>query len=401
MAGVLAWGCLGCGGAGHPDAAGAATAVVRQGDVADRVLLTGVLHPVSAIDLVAPSTDQATLTIRWMAGDGAAVKAGDRVVVFDDAPFTGKLQEHHTQLREAQAQFRLFQNASVLRLAEKQLDVRRQEIARDKARLLADLPPDLMTSRTVQANQLALFEAEAGLGRSRKELAAMIAQEALEERLKQIEFDKTRRWIDAAEQAIGALELKAPRDGVVVIAERSSDGHKFRTGDAVQDGAAIVSLPDLTRPMEVRADLVDVDDGRVGLHAAATCTLDAYPGDPLACTVEAVAPVARVKEGSASLKRTFSVTLALAPCDPARLRPGMAVKVAVRRPALHGLVIPRGAIVADPGDDGRLDGRIARVRRGTGEVHDVTLAACDAQQCAVARGLAEGDVVSIGPGGRS
>jgi multidrug efflux pump subunit AcrA (membrane-fusion protein) len=364
---------------------------VQYGEIVDRVVLTGALHPVSAVDLVVPSTDQSQLAIRWIIDDGAQVKAGDPVLAFDSATFTAKLLENHTQLRQAEAQFRLFQDACALHLADKKLDVHKQHNALAKARLQVELPADLLTERAIQGNKLALSQAESNLAKTEKELATMIADNAIELRIRQIDLDKTRRTIAAAERAIEALVVKAPRDGAIVIDESTWDSHKFHVGDLVQDGTPIVSLPDLTKPMDVRADLIDVDDGRISFHAAGTCTLDAYPTDPLPCTVETLAPVVRVKEGLASLRRTFSVTLALAHGDPARLRPGMAVKVELHPRAIKALVVPRGAVVGDraPG------AKPARVRLATGELHDVTLAACDAQRCAVATGLSEGELVSV------
>jgi len=395
---VLAWGTAGCGEARHhAAAAGAArTAVAHEGDLVDRVLLTGALHAMSAVDLAVPNVDGATLTIRWVIADGTVVKAGDRVLAFDDSPFTSKLSENHARLREEEQKFRLATDSAALGLEDKQLEVRRKQNDRDKAKLQADLPSDLTVERVVQANKLTLIQSEAALTKAGHELTTMIEKTALEARARQIDLDKTRRAIDTAEHAIAALVVKAPRDGVIVVDTDPGDGHKFHAGDAVQEGTAIASLPDLTKPMEVRADLIDVDDGRVSLHMAGTCTLDGYPGDALPCTVLALAPVARPKD-QGSLRHSFSVTLALGHGDPARLRPGMAVKVELPRPRVHALVIPRGAVV----QDGALDGTHALIRLGTGELHDVTLGACDAQDCAIASGLANGDTVSLEAGGRS
>jgi multidrug resistance efflux pump len=396
MIGMLGAAGHGCRDAGY-GAGAVPTAVVRPGELVDRVLLTGALHPLSAVDLVVPNVDGATLAIRWMIVDGAVVQAGDPVLVFDAAPFTGKLQEDHATLRTEELKVRLDDASAALNLADKQLAVARKRNDRDKARLQAGLPPDLTTERVAHDNQLALTRGEAALAKVEQELAAMIAKHALEQRARQIELDKTHRAIDLAEHAIAALVVKAPRDGVAVIDTDPWDGHKFHAGELVREGAAIVSLPDLTRPIEVRADVIDVDDGRVALDMAGTCTLDGYPADPLPCRVETLAPVAHAKDPG-SLRRSFSVTLALGHGDPARLRPGMAVKVELARPPRHGLVIPRGAVLPPRGDGGTR----ARVRLGTGEVRDVTLAACDAQQCAIASGLSAGDVVASEPsGGRS
>jgi hypothetical protein len=339
-AGALAWGCRG----GDPARAqDHATTAADPAAAGDRVVLTGELHPVSAVELALPSTDQQQLAIRWMIDDGAVVKAGDRVLAFDDAPFTNRLQESRAQLRQAELQLQLLHDAGALRVADKQLAVRRQQIARDKARLQAEVPADLLAGRAVQTNQHAVVRAETGLRKAENELAAMVADNQLQERIKQIELDKTRRAIATAEQAIHALGVDAPRDGVIVVDDNPWTGHKFHVGELASDGTPIISLPDLTQPMEVRAELSDVDDGRVRRHMAGTCTLDAYPDEPLPCTVEDLAPVARGREGQDSLRRAFGVTLALAHHEPARLRPGMAVKVEL--PGERG---ERGSIGGQP-----------------------------------------------------
>lgn len=388
----------GCHDAAHGDpGAVARTAAVHRGEIVDRVVLTGALHAATAVELLVPSVDASQLTVRWVIDDGARVKAGEPVVAFDSTAFTGKLIESHAQLRQAEAQFRLFQDGCGLHVADKQLEVRKQQHAVDRARLQVALPSDLLTARAIENNQLALRRAEAGLVKVDGELATMLADNALERRVQQIDLDRTRGAIATAERAIDALVVKAPRDGVIVLAETGQDSHKLRAGELVQDGAAIASLPDLDRPMEVRAELIDVDDGRVAPGARGTCTLDAYPGDALPCAVTALAPVARVKDGLISQRRTFAVTLALGRGDPARLRPGMAVAVELPRPAVHALVIPRGAISGDRAPDSPR----ARVTLDSGAVRDVTLAGCDEQRCAISDGLADGEVVSLEPTGGS
>lgn len=378
--------------AGHVPGA-ARTQVVRPGEVVERMVLTGTLYPTNAVYLAVPPTDESELVIRWLVADGTPVKAGDRVLEFDGAPFAGKLADSHTLLATTEAQFRVTQSGNAAQLADKQAAVRQREIERDRAKLRAELPPDLVTARVAQDAALKLTQTEDELRKARSELAAATAELALEDRIKRIERDKIRRTNDAAQQAIGALIVVAPRDGTVVIEERPEDGRKYRVGDSVQQGNAIVSLPDLTKPMAVRADLIDVDDGRVELHMAGSCTLDAYPADPMACTVAELAPVARSKSGRDALRRAFEVALALGPADPAHLRPGMSVKIELDRRdsgsrTAGSLVVPRGAVLHGDGHD--------RVRLDSGELRDVSLGACDAQRCAIASGLADGDGVSIG-----
>jgi hypothetical protein len=65
----------------------------------------------------------------------------------------------------------------------------------------------------------------------------------------------------------------------------------------------------------------------------------------------------------------------------------MSVKVELDRPAVRGLIVPRAAVIP---------GAPARVRLGSGELREVALGGCDAQRCAVASGLTDGELVAGG-----
>jgi multidrug efflux pump subunit AcrA (membrane-fusion protein) len=394
----------GCHAARHPVAgrAAARTAVVHPGQLTERVLLTGALHPTRALDVVAPANDASSLTLRWLAPDGAAVKAGDRLFVLDGAGLAPALTDAQHQLATVQTQLRVLERSNAVELANRRLAVRDAEVNRDKAQLRDGLPADLVTRRDAEQARLGLAQAEARLRSARRELASETEQRALDEKLKRLDLERTRRAMLAAAGALDALVVRAPRDGIVLIdPSQSSDAHKFRIGETVPSGVPVVSLPDLTRPMEVHAWLSDVDDGLVTAHMTGRCTLDAYPAEPadpagssaphptpglgeVECSVEQLAPVARPAPGRDPLRRAFEVTLSLAHSDPARMHPGMSVEIELDRPAVHGLIVPRGAVVP---------GAPARIRLGSGELREVAIAGCDAQRCAIASGLADGDEV--------
>jgi hypothetical protein len=176
-----------------------------------------------------------------------------------------------------------------------------------------------------------------------------------------------------------------------VVGDMPWAGRALRVGDAVSTQTAVVTMPDLAAAMQVFARSSDVDDGRVAPGMTGTCTLDAYPTEPIACAVEVVSPVARPEPGNSGLRRSFDVTLALTWIAPARLRAGMSFEVELHRPAVVGVAVPRGAIVHD------LFG--ARVALASGEPRYVEVGACDAQRCTVASGLVAGDVVRLAPAG--
>ena len=358
---------------------------VAQGEIMDRVLITGDLHAAESVDFTVPRTPSWELAIRWMADDGAVVKTGDRVLEFDNSAVTANLEKQHIAALEVSMTAQTYRDVSAMETADKQFALTAAQLALDKASVLAAVPPDLLSARTAQDRKLELARAEVAKAKADKELGAQKQEVVLESRVKQIDVEKAKRDIDAAEHTIGELSLKAPRDGVVVIDEHPWEGRKFQVGDSVQPGFTIISLPDFSKPMEVFADLNDVDDGRINVGMTGTCTLDAYPTEALPCSVKDLTPVARTKNRK-SLRRIFAVRVQLGGGDATRMRPGMSVKVELHRQPLTGvLVVPRGAVV--------IDGTKTSVRLAGGALRDVVLGACDGQRCAVDKGVAAGELV--------
>ena len=134
--------------------------------------------------------------------------------------------------------------------------------------------------------------------------------------------------------------------------------------------------------MMVEAVLFDVDDGRVASGMPAVCTLDSYPDQPAPCRVVEVSRVAQEIERS-TLRRTFRVRLDLERSDPERMRPGMSAKVEVTTAAVDGaLVAPRAAF--------DWSGPSPRAALASGGWALISLGPCDARECVVEGGLAEG-----------
>jgi HlyD family secretion protein len=366
------------------------TATVTRGSVTDRVLLTGELRATSAVELVVPRTTATwDLAIRWMAEDGAQVKAGDRVLEFDNSAVTSDLETKRLALLEAQMTLQTARDLSAMDTQAKENELAQHQVALAKAKVLATVPDDLLAKRDFQERQLEEKRADVAVKKAQEDLRAQEQEAELDLRVKQIDMEKAKRAIDEADAVIDALSIKAPRDGIVVIGTHPWLGRKYQLGDSAQPGWAIVTMPDLGAGMQVHAELSDVDDGRIDVGMIGACTLDAYPAEAIPCTVTQLTPVARSK-GEQSLRRAFAVELDLGKPDP-RLRPGMSVKVELARPGIKdAVIVPRGAVV--------FSDKQARVRMAGGALRDVTLGPCDAQNCAVDKGVVAGDRVVIGDG---
>ena len=370
----------GCAGAAEGEREGSADLTVRRGDLRPRLLLTGQLVAERAEELKVPRTPTWQVQVRWMAEDGTPVRAGDRVVELDNSSFTSELEDKRSSSSDARTELARKQAELRSALAEKEFALAERKTELEKARIAAAVPADLLSSREYQERQLALRRAEVGLEKAQKDLAAQRQASRADLEVQDITLRRSEREITQAEQAIDALTLRAPRDGIVVTANHPWEGRKLREGDNVFVGMAVASLPDLST-LVVEADLSDVDDGRIAPGMEAVCTLDAYPAEPFRGRVADISAVAQEKPRR-PLLRSFPVKVRLARVDP-RMRPGMSVRVEVLgAPVRDALLVPRAAL--------DVSARTPRILLADGTDREVRLGACDSSFCVVQGGVEAG-----------
>lgn len=354
---------------------------VHRGPFRQRVILSGELAAGRGETLVVPRTRSFQVQIRWLAEDGSVVKAGDPVIEFDNSSFASDLEEKRLSASQAGSDLETARAQLKTDLSERQFDVQKARSAVEKARIAAAVPKDLLSLREYQERQLALRQAETDLAKAEVALAAQKKTSSADVEVQQISKQKSERDIRTAEESIDALTLKAPRDGMLLLSEHPFEGRKFQVGDSVWSGMPVATLPELSSMM-VQASLSDVDDGRIAPGLEVLCTLDAYPATPYRGRVVDVSPVARESQRS-PLLRYFPVRIALEKTDPARMRPGMSVRVEVLGPETrNALLAPREAL--------DFTGRQPRLLLAAGGSAPVTLGPCSASECVIESGAGDG-----------
>jgi len=354
---------------------------VRPGRFEDRFLLTGQLVAVNADYLFVPRIPSWQTTVRWLEEEGALVKAGQRLVELDTASFAADYSEKRASLDQSLADLEQSQADRISQRGEKTFDVSKKGIAVDKAKIAAEVPPEFIRGKEYEENQLALQRAKTELNKATEDLEAFETSSTETIRQKEITVEKFRRELEAAGQAMDGMVLKAPRDGVLVIADHPWQGRKIQVGDSVWVGLPVVSLPDL-RELRVEAKLADVDDGRISSGLPVVCILDAYPDRKFTGHVGDITPVAQEAAGR-SLRRAYNVYVHLDQSDVERMRPGMSVKVEVQLPARENVLLaPRLGI--------DFSGPRPRARLADGGAADVKLGPCNREACIVLGGVDDG-----------
>jgi multidrug resistance efflux pump len=353
---------------------------VRRGTFSSEIVLTGELEAARGEAITVPSLPNWQTSVKWLATEGLEVKEGERVVELDNATFTADLDSKRQV--ELQARQELQQKSEEWKadLQQKQLDFETKKSALEKAELDAAVPADILSSREYEDRQTKLQRARNEFDKARDVLASQRKGIESERSNLNLRLQKAQREIRIAEQAISALVLRAPRQGIVVIRDHPWEGRKIQVGDTVFVGFHLALIPEQSS-LRVSAALADVDDGRIAIGMPVQITLDGYPDFKFAGRVSSISAVAQ-ESARQSLRRAFKVIVTLDKIDAARMRPGLSARVVVQRQApKQALLAPRAALDL---------GAKPKAHLATGKIVPVNLGACNAQDCVVTGGLEEG-----------
>jgi HlyD family secretion protein len=324
---------------------------VQRAPLRVQVATNGVVEPIDDIEIRA-RLDGLIVSIPDDAGQ--EVQAGDEIVRVDAGPVTGELAA-----------------ASAERLAALEaLRAARESAEQERAR--ADTESTLFTqgAQTTQAHETsraALREAEAQLAYQEHDVPLRVA--SLDLRVKELEAQRE------------ATVVRAPFAGTIYKVQ-AKRGEKVRLGDP------LLWLADLGH-LRVRANVDQVDLGRVQPQQRIVVTANAFPGRSWSGTITELVPHVVVKESR-------SVSEGLAGLEPPTdgLVPGMTVDVdIIVAEAPNALQVPAEAVVYLEGKPFVyvVDGN--RVRSVA-----VQLGLSSVSAAEVTQGLDEGALVVVSPG---
>lgn len=357
---------------------------VRRGSFANDIVITGELKAARGENITVPRLPSWQTSIKWIAVDGVEVHQGDRVIELDNSQFTTNLDGKRQAVAQAEQELQQKEAEWSADTLEKQLDVEKKRADAGKAQVDASVPRDLLSLREYEDRQLKKQRTETELAKTLDVLRSQRAGVAADRQNLRINLEKAQRELKIADDAIEALILRSPRNGIVVLRDHPWEGRKLQEGDGVWVGFPLAQIPDMSS-LRVEASLPDVDDGKVGREMKATVILDAYPFESFPARIADISAVAQESTRN-SLRRQFAVLIALDRLDLTRMRPGLSARVMIHRKAQHdALLVSRSAI--------DFSGKSPVAVMANGKRTDVTLGPCNAQDCVVVSGLNEGDAV--------
>jgi HlyD family secretion protein len=321
----------------------------RRAPLRTEVATNGTVEPVDDIEVRARLDGR----IVEIVDAGKQVQAGDEIVRFDAGPVAAELAGAESERLAALEALRAARASAAQ--------------VRERADTDASLyKQGALTRQAYDASQTALREAGAQLGYQEHEVPLRVA--SLELRIKELTAQRE------------ATVMRAPFAGTI-YKKQAKKGEMVRLGDA------LLWLADLEH-LRVRANIDQVDLGRVQPGQRVAVSANAFPGRWWSGVITELVPHVVVKESR-------SVSEGLARLDPPTdgLVPGMTVDVdVIVAEAANALQVPAQAIFYR-------DGQPVVYRVDGNRVHTtpVQLGLSSVSTTEVAQGLDDGAVVVIGP----
>lgn len=216
------------------------------------------------------------MNITQMASDGAAVKKGDMLVVFDGGDLAQKLPATQAQLaekRRTQEQQRLEladrARTTSLGTAQARADA---EKAQRKATQPADYIPSVEYKKLVIDRKRTEQRLEVTLEREQVDARARAATQKLTD----LQAEQLQHQVEQMQAALATLTVTAPAAGIFVH-RNEWNGDKIDIGSQVWRGMSVGEIPDMTT-LAVRATLPERDLQRVHDGAAVRIVLSGGAG---------------------------------------------------------------------------------------------------------------------------
>jgi multidrug efflux pump subunit AcrA (membrane-fusion protein) len=174
-------------------------------------------------------------------------------------------------------------------------------------------------------------------GRVQKRIARADAQ------ILAIEKNRARAEISIAQQTLDALELKAPKAGLVIY--RRDRMREPQLGDEAWRGQILVEIVDL-HALQARIYVLERDAAGLEADKPVEIHLDSIPGKAFHGTIQSVASLAQNLERNSPLKYfACQVKINDAYKDMIRIKPGMSLKADVILEEYDScFVVPAGAV---------------------------------------------------------
>jgi RND family efflux transporter MFP subunit len=360
---------------------------VRRETFVREVEAEGFLRASTSTPVAVPHSPMGALKLVWIIDDGSPVREGQVVARFDESAVARELLEGRIALSINERKIEQRHVRKESSLANVEGDRRLAALELEFARRFGQKDPEIFSRVQILESRiderLAAEKLSNAEGRGETEVKLAESDVALLSIEKKVAAEKTAR----AREALEALEIQAPHDGILVLV-RDWRGEAAKPGVTTYSGEAIAEIPALDR-MEAVVSVLEADAGGLKEGAGALVRIEGRTDEAIDATIRRVdrMPKPRLRGDPVQY---FEAILELERTDPLTMKPGQRIVAKLELDKREGaLVVPRQAVFED--GSGAF---VYRVRDGGFEKAKVRLGPPSLGRIAIESGLSEGDVVA-------
>ncbi len=331
-----------------------------------------------------------SLVLIMLAPPGSVVKAGDVIAKFDPQMQQQRLDDYNDALLQLDANIKSRLAQMAYNRERHLLQVQQAEASWLKA-LQDQKTKPVVSNINAQLFDLAVQQTEAQYKQLQFEDDLVDQQQQAQLKVLQLNREQARLEYKRTEANLERLTIKAPMDGIVVMASvvRNGEFNQFREGDEVHAGQPFMYIQD-SRSMVLNAKLNQVDAERLRPGMKADIQLDAYPDIYLPGTVKGIAALAKTSTFRSGYISEIPVQISLDRTDP-RIIPDLTASAEVRLDSESSvLFVPRAAVFEENG------GKYVLLQQPKGWVRKpVETGFTNTTSVAIRTGLQKDDIVAL------
>ena len=302
-------------------------ASLEKGPYQMEIPALGEITGLESVPVPTPSTRSGGLKVAWLIPEGSFVKEGDVVIRYDSTDAQLNLEKQQNTLEANQQRTKI--TTSTQATNDKVLVIDRTDAEKDYEYAMTVLPQD----ETI-FSKWDIIEAKINAGFAKEKINFLTNKGRVQKRIGRadqqilsIEKNKAQSELSIAQQTLNALDLKAPKDGLLLY--RRDRNREPQVGDENQAGQVVVELVDLNA-LQARMYVLERDAGSLAKEKEVVIILDSIPEKFFKGSVRSITALAQPLERNSPLKYfTCEVTIRDAGQDLRRIKPGMALKAMV------------------------------------------------------------------------
>ncbi len=321
-------------------------------DYCEMIEAPGTIQAVNVLSLVAPRVPVSSMTVAYLAEDGAVVMKGDTVCILSAPEIVSRLETYKSSLETLLADSKklVADNALNLSMLEAQID---NNNAKVKLNSLDSIQQKFAPPLNQKLFGLELEKANVEKSKLKKKLESLKRISQADQMRMKMRIAQSENLVKMTETQVSSLYLMSPSDGIVmhVVAPQimimsstgmGTLGGKIEVNSSVWSNMAVLQVPDMIK-MQISVEVPESDYKRIEKGQKVKIFVEAANNLYTTGVVVKKAPVGKKTQNESAIK-TYEVTASVDSCH-AIMTPGLSARCTiVVNEILDTLVVPAIAI---------------------------------------------------------